>query len=68
MHKTLLAVLVAAAWAASLPALAGYATLDGRAPLVIGHRGASGYLPEHTLRGLQAGHRAWARTTSSPTW
>ena len=27
----------------------GYLTLDGKAPLVIGHRGASGYLPEHTL-------------------
>lgn len=26
-------------------------TLDGSAPLVIGHRGASGYLPEHTLGG-----------------
>ncbi|NCV86553.1 MAG: glycerophosphodiester phosphodiesterase [Oxalobacteraceae bacterium] len=26
-----------------------YMTLDGRAPLVIGHRGASGELPEHTL-------------------
>ena len=26
-----------------------YPTLDGKAPLVIGHRGASGYLPEHTL-------------------
>lgn len=26
-----------------------YRTLDGAAPLVIGHRGASGYLPEHTL-------------------
>jgi len=26
-----------------------WATLDGRAPLVIAHRGASGYLPEHTL-------------------
>ncbi len=24
-------------------------TLDGRRPLVIGHRGAPGYLPEHTL-------------------
>ena len=24
-------------------------TLDGAAPIVIGHRGASGYLPEHTL-------------------
>jgi glycerophosphoryl diester phosphodiesterase len=26
-----------------------YATLDGSAPLVIGHRGAAGFLPEHTL-------------------
>ena len=26
-----------------------YPTLDGAAPLVIGHRGAAGYLPEHTL-------------------
>ena len=24
-------------------------TLDGKRPLVIGHRGASGYLPQHTL-------------------
>ena len=24
-------------------------TLDGNTPLVVGHRGASGYLPEHTL-------------------
>ncbi len=24
-------------------------TLDGKTPLVVGHRGASGYLPEHTL-------------------
>lgn len=28
---------------------ANYNTLDGSAPLVIAHRGASGYLPEHTL-------------------
>jgi glycerophosphoryl diester phosphodiesterase len=26
-----------------------FPTLDGSKPLVIGHRGASGYLPEHTL-------------------
>ena len=26
-----------------------WATLDGAAPIVIGHRGASGYRPEHTL-------------------
>ncbi|MGE0315345.1 MAG: glycerophosphodiester phosphodiesterase [Lautropia sp.] len=29
----------------------GYPTVDGKAPLVIGHRGAPGYLPEHTLEG-----------------
>ncbi len=32
----------------SIPAMA-WDTLDGSAPLVIGHRGASGYTPEHTL-------------------
>lgn len=34
----------------TLPAgAATWATLDGAAPIVIGHRGASGYRPEHTL-------------------
>ncbi len=28
-------------------------TLDGAAPLIIGHRGASGYRPEHTLAGYE---------------
>jgi glycerophosphoryl diester phosphodiesterase len=28
-------------------------TLDGKLPLIIGHRGASGYLPEHTLEAYQ---------------
>ena len=28
-------------------------TLDGRRPLVIGHRGASGYFPDHTLEGYR---------------
>ena len=28
---------------------AAWATLSGEAPLIIAHRGASGYLPEHTL-------------------
>ncbi|TDP60633.1 glycerophosphodiester phosphodiesterase family protein [Roseateles toxinivorans] len=28
-------------------------TLNGQAPLVIAHRGASGYLPEHTLAGYE---------------
>ena len=28
-----------------------FATLDGKAPLVIGHRGSAGSLPEHTIEG-----------------
>lgn len=32
---------------------ARYPTLNGAQPLVIGHRGASGYLPEHTLASYQ---------------
>jgi glycerophosphoryl diester phosphodiesterase len=32
---------------------AGWNTLTGAAPLVIGHRGASGYRPEHTLAAYQ---------------
>src|SRR5689334_9225240 len=37
-----------------------WATLDGRAPLVIGHRGAAGYLPEHTLQGYELAIRLGA--------
>lgn len=50
-RHALLAAAALAALTASLPAAAAYNTLDGSAPLVIGHRGASGYLPEHTLEG-----------------
>jgi glycerophosphoryl diester phosphodiesterase len=46
--KTVLSAAALAACAA--PALA-WDTLDGKAPLIIAHRGASGYLPEHTLAG-----------------
>ncbi|MGL4437225.1 MAG: glycerophosphodiester phosphodiesterase, partial [Giesbergeria sp.] len=31
----------------------GYPTLTGDKPLVLGHRGASGYLPDHTLEGYK---------------
>ena len=34
-------------------AQAASVTLNGQAPIVIGHRGASGYLPEHTLQAYQ---------------
>ncbi len=32
---------------------APFATLNNQAPLVIGHRGAAGYLPDHTLEGYR---------------
>jgi len=48
MYRTSLVALVAAGLAAPMAAQA-YNTLDGSAPLIIGHRGASGYKPEHTL-------------------
>jgi len=50
---------VAATAAAALALLsapaaqAGYVTLNGQAPIVIAHRGASGYLPEHTVAAYQ---------------
>jgi len=51
--RTLVALPVAAAaLAAGLPLVAAGATAgtkDGAGPLVFGHRGASGYRPEHTL-------------------
>lgn len=44
------AALAAASLTAATPAnAAGWNTLSGAAPIVIGHRGASGYRPEHTL-------------------
>ena len=55
MKHTATTLAVAAALTAMLPLQAGaaYNTLDGSAPLFIGHRGASGYLPEHTLESYQ---------------
>lgn len=51
--KTIIAMTVSAAlavpaWAADKPV---FPTLTGKAPLVIAHRGASGYMPDHTLEG-----------------
>jgi glycerophosphoryl diester phosphodiesterase len=40
-------------FAAAAADAAGWNTLTGAAPLVIGHRGASGYRPEHTLAAYQ---------------
>jgi glycerophosphoryl diester phosphodiesterase len=51
----LLACVFALAACANQPSsqASSYPTLPGQAPLVIGHRGASGYLPEHTLEAYQ---------------
>jgi glycerophosphoryl diester phosphodiesterase len=49
MRLSLLCALGAACLLPIGPVQAGFNTLDGTAPLVIAHRGASGYLPEHTL-------------------
>jgi glycerophosphoryl diester phosphodiesterase len=46
--KVLITLAAAAALSGAAPAEA-YSTLTGEVPIVIGHRGASGYRPEHTL-------------------
>jgi len=52
MNKLLtLSAITLAALLAAPAAQAAWNTLDGAAPIVIGHRGASGYRPEHTLEG-----------------
>lgn len=48
-----LALALAAACAAGTAAAGPLTTLNGEAPIVIAHRGASGYLPEHTLAGYE---------------
>ena len=48
-----LAVLLAALCACGGSDDRSFPTLDGSRPLVIGHRGAAGYLPDHTLEGYQ---------------
>ncbi|MFN0104387.1 MAG: glycerophosphodiester phosphodiesterase [Bryobacteraceae bacterium] len=44
-----LALTASASSTLSAQRIVRWRTLDGRQPLVIGHRGASGYLPEHTI-------------------
>ena len=59
MRTRLVSPLLASALvAASLAACGGsddssWNTLNGEKPLVIGHRGAAGYLPDHTLEGYR---------------
>jgi glycerophosphoryl diester phosphodiesterase len=51
MHRLVLlfAALVLSAFTLEAAAPVQWKTLDGKAPLVIAHRGASGYRPEHTI-------------------
>jgi len=49
MTRTILIACAAAAAFLSHPTLAAEKTLDGNPPLITGHRGAPGYLPEHTI-------------------
>ena len=55
MRVTMYALALAACGtgAFSEPAFAQQRTLTGTPPLVAGHRGASGYLPDHTLEGYR---------------
>lgn len=48
LAATLISVAIGVAPAAAEPL-----TLNGQRPIVIAHRGASGYLPEHTMQGYQ---------------
>ncbi|OWJ73738.1 VPLPA-CTERM sorting domain-containing protein [Haematobacter missouriensis] len=47
------AALLATALSAPIAGAATYGTLSGKAPIVVAHRGASGYLPEETLGGYE---------------
>ncbi len=50
MRRMVLGIMAAlGACAAPKEAAVTWPTLDGKPPLIIAHRGASGYLPEHTL-------------------
>nr|WP_315428686.1 glycerophosphodiester phosphodiesterase family protein [uncultured Albidiferax sp.] len=53
MRRTILLALL-------LATLAGFSHADVATPLVIAHRGASGYLPEHTLAGYELAIRMGA--------
>jgi glycerophosphoryl diester phosphodiesterase len=55
MIRTLLATAALCATLAAPAAAATFPSLTGEAPIVIAHRGASGYLPEHTLGGYELG-------------
>ena len=49
MPSVVAAAALAVAVVATVSPAAAQQTLTGEKPLVVGHRGASGYLPEHTI-------------------
>ncbi|MDO5612024.1 MAG: glycerophosphodiester phosphodiesterase family protein [Paracoccus sp. (in: a-proteobacteria)] len=61
MKTSLTVVALVSALVLAAPATAAtFGTLTGEAPLVVAHRGASGYLPEHTLGGYELSIRLGA--------
>lgn len=59
-RRTALALAAASCLPAHALKIRAWATRDGRPPLVIAHRGASGYLPEHTLAAYELAVRMGA--------
>src|SRR4029078_1273423 len=53
MHKSWVRWGVAAAMIATIGAAAAVAAAHEKKPIVIGRRGAAGYLPDHTLQGYE---------------
>ncbi len=53
LYSASLLLIVAACAGAQLAHGASFPTLDGQPPKVVGHRGAPGYLPDHTLEGYR---------------
>ncbi len=60
MNRLTAALAIGAALCAAQAPAATFPTLTGAAPIVIAHRGASGYLPEHTLGGYELSIRMGA--------
>jgi glycerophosphoryl diester phosphodiesterase len=54
-----LSMVILAVWACAAPAAVRH-DRDARGPLVVGHRGAAGYLPDHTLAGYRLATRLGA--------
>lgn len=54
LYSASLLLIVAACAGAPFAHSASFPTLDGQPPKVIGHRGAPGYLPDHTLEGYRS--------------